>query len=249
MQDLRNLIPDTKVSSMLPNPHIKSATDVVPATDAGTESLHIALLNAENRALADGADPRSLPLLSSVVRLQETAYDGITDNLSGLLNREGIEMWFDRYRPTKFLVIKSDGIAFGEVNKQYGHDTGDRVIQHIGEMVTSKLRTDKKQVDHEERKQITTHFDAVASVTSRWGGDEFLSIVDLSNVADKDLERAKKSIMNRFQNFGTYDDSVVGPIDIEFRSAGMLGFEKDNQPFSYYQSNVDRQLGDLTTTK
>ncbi len=85
--------------------------------------------------------------------------DAMHDTLTGLLNRRGLA---DRVRR-----LEADGIGFGavmidldhfkQVNDAFGHDTGDRVLQRLGALLSGTVRP--------------------TDITARLGGEEFVVLL------------------------------------------------------------------------
>ncbi|MCR4378216.1 MAG: GGDEF domain-containing protein [Rhodospirillales bacterium] len=86
-----------------------------------------------------------------------------TDTLTKLFNRRHItdlmnqELKRAGRRDTPFCLIMFDLDHFKSINDNFGHDTGDRVLQTVAETIRERLR----------------ELDAFA----RWGGEEFLILV------------------------------------------------------------------------
>jgi diguanylate cyclase (GGDEF)-like protein/PAS domain S-box-containing protein len=86
-----------------------------------------------------------------------------TDDLTGLLNRRAlIEELEDEVRRTKryksdLSLIICDIDYFKEINDNFGHDTGDRVLQNVSALIKESLRN--------------------TDLIGRYGGDEFLLIL------------------------------------------------------------------------
>jgi diguanylate cyclase (GGDEF)-like protein len=85
------------------------------------------------------------------------------DSLTGLLNRRGLRCHIDsitaRDRPIKMLaVLLLDIDHFKMINDKHGHDTGERVLAMMGDVM---------------RGLCSTHI-----VPCRWGGEEFCCVVD-----------------------------------------------------------------------
>ncbi len=103
--------------------------------------------------------------------------DAMTDPLTKLVNRRVFEQELvrslasaKRYnRQHALLMIDVNG--FKDINDNLGHSTGDRVLQHIAQLV----------------KQNTRPTDVVA----RYGGDEFCVILNDIRAAENGMERAK----------------------------------------------------------
>lgn len=86
-----------------------------------------------------------------------------TDTLTKLYNRRHItdlmnqELKRTERRETPFCVILFDLDRFKSINDNFGHDTGDKVLQSVAQTISERLR----------------ELDAFA----RWGGEEFLILV------------------------------------------------------------------------
>ena len=230
-------------SQMLPNPHI---VEVNPGEEQHLSSSIIDTINYEEAQIAQGVDPRALFLSGLSLRMAESARENTSDERSGLLNPKGLELWFERYKPEKFMVMMCDGRGFGQINNQYGHNVGDKVIEFIGQGITDRLRITNDDRVHEDRRN-TDNSDAVGSVSGRWGGDEFISIVDLTGLTDEEATQAQQSVLDRFNEFGTYEDEVHGMIPISIRAVSVLGSRDENKEFSDYQNEADLLLTELTT--
>jgi diguanylate cyclase (GGDEF)-like protein len=82
-----------------------------------------------------------------------------TDSLTGLLNRRGfherasIELAHAKREGTRIAVAAFDVDSFKRINDNWGHDVGDRVLAHIGQLLSAECR----EID----------------VAARLGGDEF----------------------------------------------------------------------------
>src|SRR5690606_4514487 len=83
----------------------------------------------------------------------------ITDHLTGLPNRLGLEKYIQSIQNTteKYAVIFADLDEFKKVNDQYGHMMGDKVIIELSRLLL--------QMNDEHM------------FTARYGGDEFVTIV------------------------------------------------------------------------
>lgn len=86
------------------------------------------------------------------------------DALTGLENRRSIEAQLDaRLRgDTPFSAIYIDLNGFKKINDTYGHEAGDELLRQVGQRLRTAFRSS----------------DAIG----RWGGDEFVALVDSENV-------------------------------------------------------------------
>jgi len=95
-------------------------------------------------------------------RREEALIDAaLTDPLTGVLNRRGLAArvapWLDEARAGKALKISAlalDIDFFKRVNDRHGHDGGDAVLRHLGQLLTSQFRR--------------------GDIVARLGGEEFV---------------------------------------------------------------------------
>ncbi len=237
--------PLTPADHMLPNPHIRSAehpVDLIPEVEAP----YFAAIRAEQRALKSGAEIEALPIYSGAIEHAKVARAAVTDKLTGLLNREGLDEWFERYKPKKFGVVFADGDEFGKINKKYSHDVGDEVIRFYAQKVSSKFRVEDNPV-YQDLRSHPEDRDAVAVLggagVGRFGGDEVVGVVNLSHVKDGEEQAALDTIVSRTDDSDTFrseDGSAEFPVKIS--AVGMIGKASDNQPISYYKSRLEPAL-------
>lgn len=95
--------------------------------------------------------------LSEAARYADLA---LTDVLTGLQNRRAmyaqLQEAYGAPRP-RMSVLLADIDHFKNINDNYGHDTGDQVLQHVAGVLRSCVRP--------------------GDLVSRWGGEEFLVMV------------------------------------------------------------------------
>lgn len=104
-------------------------------------------------------------------RLQELA---ISDPLTGVYNRHYLQFFLEsevkrmqRYkRPIAFLMIDVD--RFKEINDRYGHQSGDKVLKAVAEILQEELRS--------------------SDILVRYGGDEFLAILLETNSKAEEIK-------------------------------------------------------------
>ncbi len=105
-----------------------------------------------------------------------------TDSLTGLFNRRHMialtEKILARHhrRPSNLTLMLMDIDHFKQVNDLHGHDTGDRVLEAVSELLKCSMREQ--------------------DFIGRWGGEEFLCILpdtDFSHATDS-AERIRKAV-------------------------------------------------------
>jgi diguanylate cyclase (GGDEF)-like protein len=105
---------------------------------------------------------------------QKTQDDAITDPLTGLRNRRYFDATLEREdavrrriaaerRPMRSAIL-FDLDHFGQVNKRYGHQVGDRVLRLFADTLRARVRA--------------------SDLVARYGGEEFLVILDHASRED-----------------------------------------------------------------
>ena len=121
------------------------------------------------------------------------------DPLTGLMNRRSMETTLEdamdraKQRGTLFSLIMGDIDNFKRINDTYGHECGDRALEHVAEVMLRCVRD--------------------GDVICRWGGEEFLILVRGNQeiavtVADRIRTTIEKEVI-------TYNDQKI-PFTITF---------------------------------
>ncbi len=235
------------VEQMIPTPFIEEIVSPHTISEEARQS-QLLVLNHEVALQRQGIPLGDLAVGSLLIKHVEDSYKIITDEQTGLLNRKGMELWYERYCPEVFGVIFADGRNFKRVNKVYGHDTGDLVIQNIGHQVASKFRIGNPDNAHKQQRKDPNTRDALGIV--RWGGDEFMMIVDLTSVLESQRQATLSMLQDRLRNFGTITDEKTGnEIKIEIDSAGMIGLKSDQKSLKFYRDQLDAQVSELKASR
>ncbi|MDT8437461.1 MAG: diguanylate cyclase [Wenzhouxiangellaceae bacterium] len=119
--------------------------------------LRLRALQLTNERLQAEVAARTRELEQANQRLGEQA---ITDPLTGLCNRRGVNQRFVQMRdmltrnrqPLALVLFDLD--HFKQINDSFGHDLGDEVLRTVGSILVEELRA--------------------ADIAARWGGEEFL---------------------------------------------------------------------------
>ncbi len=205
-EDGRNLL-----ARIRDNPRYTSTPVIVASAREGTQP------KAECYAL--GADeffekPVDYDALSAAVatkllRAGEISREARLDPLTGLLNRAGVSIAFERAQamaqraghPLSLALADLDGLK--RINDTHGHAVGDEVLRRVAQILATNLRRSDR--------------------IARWGGDEFVVLFSDGNPsgATRALETAQRLIGE--ERFG-----LGQPLRVGF-SAGVTGVGKTSR--------------------
>jgi diguanylate cyclase len=125
----------------------------------------------------------------------------IRDELTGLSNRRNVEERIELRiaKGQAFCIAILDLDKFKQVNDTYGHLAGDSLLKQFA----TELRTNSRGHD----------------TVGRWGGDEFIIVLDCNLVgANEQLERTKKWM------FGEYKiQTAGGSVEVKVRVTASIG--------------------------
>jgi diguanylate cyclase (GGDEF)-like protein len=136
---------------------------MVAYLEAGTQYLVMDLSIATVVLVVTGASVRLLRELA-VSALVDSRRSEVTDPLTGLVNRRGLERLVEPYWQRRasagqcVLVMVVDVDHFKQINDTQGHASGDEVLRRLGEVLFASLRSE--------------------DVAVRLGGEEFLILCD-----------------------------------------------------------------------
>jgi len=139
---------------------------------------------------------------------RELEISAVTDPLTNLLNRRGMEdklhyeeLRFNRDKKA-FSLIMGDIDHFKKINDEYGHDAGDHVLVQVAKIL---MEIPRKQ-----------------DVICRWGGEEFLALLPETELKGGSIlaEKLRKKIEEEKIHFNGADISVA-------MSFGVSTFEAD----------------------
>lgn len=105
----------------------------------------------------------------------------LKDSLTGIANRRNIEERIKSCiaRKQQFCVIILDLDRFKHVNDSYGHPAGDNLLQQFSQELRSNVRS--------------------TDLVGRWGGDEFIIILDCDlTTAKSQVERLQKWVLGEY---------------------------------------------------
>ncbi len=162
-------------------------------------------------------DALSAAVATKLLRAGEISREARLDPLTGLLNRAGVSIAFERAQalaqragyPLSLALADLDGLK--KINDTYGHAVGDEVLRRIAEILASNLRRSDR--------------------VARWGGDEFVILFPNGNPrgATQALEKVLRFIGEESFGVGQEGHDPQGPpLKVGF-SAGVTGVSKGCQ--------------------
>jgi diguanylate cyclase (GGDEF)-like protein len=113
----------------------------------------------------------------------------VKDPLTGVYNRQYLEDYLlklikkaKRNKNEKIMVIFFDLDNFKPINDNFGHNTGDKVLKEVADIIKSHFR----------------EYDLI----SRFGGDEFVAVIENppASIYDR-INRLKEIIEDTFRNY------------------------------------------------
>ena len=152
-------------------------------------------------------DALSAAVATKLLRAGEVSLETRHDPLTGLLNRTGVSVAFERAQalarragyPLSLALADLDGLK--RVNDTCGHPFGDEVLRRVGRILTQGLRRSDR--------------------VARWGGDEFVILFPNGNPegAAQALEKARRALGEEIFENGSQ------PLKIGF-SAGVTAVDR-----------------------
>jgi diguanylate cyclase (GGDEF)-like protein len=178
----------------------------VVASAEGTEGLRDALPYIRVYLREAG------PVLEAKRLMEHLRESALRDPMTGLHNRRFLEEYVNtlvassQRRKTNFAVLMLDLDFFKQVNDTYGHETGDKVIKVLAEILQRNVRT--------------------ADIAVRYGGEEFL-IVLMDSAVESAIKVAEKI---RAEVEGTKIPLPAGFLQKTI-SIGIAGYPEDSDTF------------------
>ncbi|QHQ62135.1 diguanylate cyclase [Anaerocolumna sedimenticola] len=155
-----------------------------------------------------------------------------TDYLTGVYNRKKLELYLKQKISTStngktFSAIMLDLDNFKSINDTYGHDTGDRALQISVKLLRGCLHAN--------------------DFISRFGGDEFCIILDISDITE--LEGVVSKIRSALEKYNSTNDQPfilsfsMGYSVYDLRSnLSMEDFKKQIDKFMYDNKQIKKEL-------
>ena len=155
-------------------------------------------------------------LMSLHQQLGRLNQESITDPLTGLTNRRGLQLilddWENRQQPFSLIALDID--HFKQVNDSYGHSAGDLVLQHLAQQIRRHSRE--------------------SDVLCRQGGEEFLMLLPSTPLAQAVL------VAERLRTAMAYTESPNGiPVTV---SLGVASWPQGAQTVAQALREADMAL-------
>jgi diguanylate cyclase (GGDEF)-like protein len=153
-------------------------------------------------------------------RLESAEQRACLDGLTGLLNRGEGEIRLNRMvesgRTASAILV--DLNAFKTINDSWGHSAGDQVLKACGAILSDSTRS--------------------GDLVCRWGGDEFLVIIQCEEAVARERAKTMKERLRRPQKI------VVGGRLIEVAVSASMGVTKlrDNESALDFIARVDQEM-------
>jgi len=146
-----------------------------------------------------------------------------TDDLTGLYNMRGFVVIANRLfaqaqrygRAASFLMVDSDSLK--QVNDSYGHETGNRLLQHLVKSMQGHLRA--------------------TDVAARYGGDEF--VIMLPDTPARGAMEVAERIRNAVETTPFATENGRAPSTV---SIGVASFPEDGRSIEALLARADRAL-------
>jgi diguanylate cyclase len=192
--------------------------DVLVQTVERTQFMHHSSTQVSQELLATRERMEQLEQ-----ELRELSQQTVSDPLTGLMNRRGLENFWLREKaralrnqlPLSLAVLDLDN--FKKFNDTFGHLAGDRALQHLAAIAKRYLRPQ----------------DGIA----RWGGEEFVIVLpetDLS-VAERVIQRLQRELT---KSLFFYDDRH----HVITFSAGVAEWQGDGETLEQLVARADEAL-------
>ena len=166
----------------------------------------------EHVRLLESVSQHAASALNNALTFERTKESALTDPLTELPNSRGFYMMLDqrlaecqRLGRESLALICMDVDDFKQINDQWGHAIGDRLLANVGKIIRNELR----QMD----------------ILSRYAGDEFVAIMPMAShaMAEAAAERIRRAVQK--QKFSVRTGKLV-EVGV---SAGIACFPADGE--------------------
>lgn len=179
----------------------------------------------EHVRLLESVAQHAASALNNALTFEKTKESALTDSLTELPNARGFYMMLEqrlaecqRLGNESLAMLSMDVDNFKEINDQWGHAVGDRLLASVAHVIRKELR----QMD----------------VLSRYAGDEFVAIMPMASqmMAEGVAERIRKAVADH--KFSVRAEKTV-QVDI---SIGIACFPNDGETTEELLTNAARNM-------
>jgi diguanylate cyclase (GGDEF)-like protein len=149
-------------------------------------------------------------------KIGKLSLDSLTDPLSGLLNRRGMDITLEQWQARRlpFAVIAVDIDHFKRINDLHGHDQGDQAIRYLATLMRQSSRSE--------------------DVLCRSGGEEFIMLLPAVNLD------AARQVAERLR-LQVQDSTAPGGVHFTL-SAGVACWPGDGEQADSVLKRADQAL-------
>lgn len=153
--------------------------------------------------------------------LNEIKLESNKDSLTGLYNRKFLynyikKMWIEENRRENFsfALIFIDLDNFKPINDNLGHEEGDKVLKEVANILKENFRKDDFII--------------------RFGGDEFIILINLQNINTSSIKKIINSLRKRVEE-------KLNKYNLSF-SYGIAIYPKDGKNLSTLLTKADKEM-------
>lgn len=181
----------------------------------------------EEPPLYEGAIGKIVDIHEYLEKMNRLELAMTQDSLTGLLNhnvaKNKISSLLSTEEGKKYILLLIDIDNFRKANDEYGHQSGDEILQYIGNTIKNSIRS--------------------ADIAARMGGDEFLIFMEYKDTTKPQVERVFHKLHGKYKEFdisvsmgiASSEDCKQREYDTLFQMADKaLHTAKHNGGHSYY---------------
>ena len=139
----------------------------------------------EEPPLYEGAIGKIVDIHEYLEKMNRLELAMTQDSLTGLLNhnvaKNKISSLLSTEEGKKYILLLIDIDNFRKANDEYGHQSGDEILQYIGDTIKNSIRS--------------------ADIAARMSGDEFLIFMEYKDTIKPQVERVFHKLHGKYKDF------------------------------------------------